>query len=82
MKPTMTKGATPGGSELLTTDEAARYLRRRPAALRLLVRKGLIGYYRPNGRGLLFRLSDVEAFLASVYRPVRAGRATSTKVEV
>lgn len=63
--------SAPDVPELMTTVEAARYLRRRPAAFRLLVRKGLIAYYRPNGRGMLFRISDLEAFLAKVYRPVR-----------
>ena len=51
--------------ELLTTDEAARYLGVKKSYLYKLMNRGAIPYYKPWGKKCYFKLSEIEGCLQS-----------------
>ena len=59
---TAERPASPIG--LLTVADVARDLLLRPATVRRMAARGLIGYHRINGKELRFTRADVEALLA------------------
>jgi excisionase family DNA binding protein len=63
---------------LLTVEDLAALLRKRPAAVRLLARGGAIAFHRV-GRSLRFDPADVEAFLARQRRPARGEKAVASR---
>lgn len=54
--------------DLLTVEQLAAYLAKRPAAVRALAHRGLIAYCRV-GRAMRFREDDVTRFLDANRRP-------------
>lgn len=48
---------------MLTTREAARYLRIRPSYLYKLMMRRTIPYYKPNGKLCFFRKEDLDEWL-------------------
>lgn len=47
----------------LNTDQAAKYLSVSEYTIRKYANSGLIPYYRPGGKGMLFDRSDLDAFV-------------------
>jgi excisionase family DNA binding protein len=68
------------GRGLLTVSELAEILRKRPAAVRALARRGEVAFYRV-GRAMLFDPQDVETFLATCRRPARGERMLGMTVK-
>ena len=58
---------TPRLDKLLTLDETAELLRKTPDALRWMVNQGTAPRSAKIGRRRLFRLTDVEAYIAAAF---------------
>jgi excisionase family DNA binding protein len=58
----------------LIVSELAEILRKRPAAVRALAKRGEIAFFRV-GRAMLFDPQDVETSLAACRRPAKDSRA-------